>query len=142
MTPCGRPLMPLAWRGSFRFILVVALGGGVEMKRFSAPAPLAPFLAPAPATFAAHGGPSPGAPGLTPPDRLFPTLGNGGYDVQHYELELTYGSRFTDPVNGTVTILARATQALSRFNLDFSGQSVGGVKVNGDRAAFKRADDE
>src|ERR1700742_1952870 len=142
MTPCGRPLMPLAWRGSFRFILVVALGRVLEMKRVALLVTLVALLATAPATFAAHGGPSPGAPGLTPPDRLFPTLGNGGYDVQHYDLDLTYGSRFTDPVNGTVTILARATQALSRFNLDFSGQSVGGVKVNGDRAAFKRADDE
>src|ERR1700742_4559537 len=85
----------------------------------------------APASAHAFDRPSPGSAGLG--DRLFPTLGNGGYDVQHYDLDLTYGSRFTDPVNGTVTILARATQALSRFNLDFSGQSVGGVKVNGDR---------
>ena len=28
--------------------------------------------------------PSPGAPGLG--DRLFPTLGNGGYDARHYHL--------------------------------------------------------
>src|SRR3954464_6406840 len=84
----------------------------------------------------AAGGPSPGAPGVG--DRLFPTLGNGGYDVQHYDLDLTYPSRFTDPVNGTVTILARATQSLSRFDLDFGGKAVGGVKVNGDKAAFRR----
>ena len=32
--------------------------------------------------------PSPGAPGLG--DRLFPTLGNGGYDARHYHPDLTY----------------------------------------------------
>jgi hypothetical protein len=30
--------------------------------------------------------PSPGAAGLN--DRLFPQLGNGGYDVQHYDLDV------------------------------------------------------
>src|SRR4051794_34622358 len=81
-------------------------------------------------------GPSPGAPGVG--DRLFPTLGNGGYDVQHYDLDLHYPGSFTAPVDGTVTILARATQSLSRFDLDFGGESVGGVEVDGDKASFSR----
>jgi hypothetical protein len=84
----------------------------------------------------AAGGPSPGAPGLG--DRLLPLEGNRGYDVQHYDVDLTYGDKFTDPVDGTVTILARATQALSRLDLDFSGRSVGSVSVNGQGASFKR----
>src|SRR4051794_41290755 len=71
-------------------------------------------------------------------DRLFPLEGNGGYDVQHYDVDLTYGNRFTDPVDGTVNILARATQSLSRLDLDFSGRSVGTVAVNGAPAAFRR----
>src|SRR4051812_5922114 len=81
-------------------------------------------------------GATPGAPGLN--DRLFPLEGNGGYDVQHYDVDLTYGNRFTDPVDGTVNILARATQSLSRFDLDFSGRSVGSVAVNGQPASFRR----
>src|SRR4051794_41321461 len=85
---------------------------------------------------AANGGASPGSAGLG--DRLFPMLGNGGYDVQHYDVDLTYGTRFTDPVDGTVNILARATQSLSRFDLDFSGASVGAVAVNGAPALFRR----
>lgn len=89
------------------------------------------FAAPAVAA-----GPSPGAPGIGDP--LFPTLGNGGYDVQHYDVDVRYGKAFTDPVEGTVTILARATQALSRFNLDFAGRSVGGVVVNGAPAQWRR----
>jgi aminopeptidase N len=85
--------------------------------------------------------PSPGAPGLG--DRLFPTLGNGGYDVQHYDLDLRYAtSAPSQPVDGTVTILARATQDLSRFDLDFAGKSVGGVSVNGQTAAFRREGEE
>ena len=54
--------------------------------------------------------PSPGAPGLR--DRLFPLLGNGGYDVQHYDLDLRYATGApSQSIDGTVTILARATQA-------------------------------
>src|SRR4051794_6150832 len=89
----------------------------------------------------ANGGPSPGAAGLG--DRIFPLLGNGGYDVQHYDVDLTYAtSAPTQSMDGTVTILARATQALSRFDLDFGGKSVGSVSVNGEPAAFKRSGEE
>src|SRR3954454_839136 len=79
--------------------------------------------------------PSPGAAGLG--DRLFPQLGNGGYDVQHYDLDLRYAtSAPTQSIDGTVTILAKATQDLSRFDLDWAGQSIGGVSVNGLPAKF------
>src|SRR3954465_13973101 len=78
-------------------------------------------------------GPSPGAPGLG--DRLFPLLGNGGYDVQHYDVDLRFAPASPrQSMDGTVTILARATQSLSRFDLDFAGKSVGGVSVNGQDA--------
>src|SRR3954471_12949494 len=86
-------------------------------------------------------GPSPGAPGVG--DRLFPTLGNGGYDVQHYDVDLRYATASPkQSMDGTVTILARATQALSRFDLDFGGASVGGVSVDGADAKFRRDGDE
>jgi aminopeptidase N len=85
--------------------------------------------------------PSPGAAGLG--DRLRPLLGNGGYDVLNYDLHLRYATN--DPsgaIDGDETILARATQYLSRFNLDFGGGGVGGVSVNGKPAAFRRAGQE
>jgi aminopeptidase N len=85
--------------------------------------------------------PSPGAAGLG--DRLNPGIGNGGYDVLHYDLYLRYATN--DPaqaLDGDETIVATATQSLSRFNLDFGGTSVGGVSVNGKRAAFKRNGEE
>ncbi|MEV7625128.1 M1 family metallopeptidase [Actinoplanes sp. NPDC089786] len=91
--------------------------------------------------YAGGAGPTPGSAGLG--DRLYPLLGNGGYDVQNYDLHVTYPEK--DPkqtVTGDVTITALATQNLSRFNLDFGGDSVGVVRVNGDRAEFTRQGDE
>jgi aminopeptidase N len=74
--------------------------------------------------------PSPGAAGVG--DRLFPELGNGGYDVRNYALDLTYPTREPQQtVLGRVTIRARTTQSLSSFNLDFDGDSVSAVRVNG-----------
>jgi aminopeptidase N len=85
--------------------------------------------------------PSPGAPGIGDP--LFPTLGNGGYLVEHYDLRLRYET--ADPLqqlDGTVRIIARATQSLSQLDLDFSGDSVGEVRVNGLPARFSRDGEE
>src|ERR1700742_4157169 len=107
------------------------------MKRFVLLAAALLALSAAPA-FAA---PSPGAPGIG--DRLNPAIGNGGYDAQHYDLDLRYAtSAPSQSLDGTVTILARATQSLSRFNLDFGGDSVGAVSVDGRAAAFRRDGEE
>ena len=86
---------------------------------------------------ARHEPPSPGAPGIG--DTLYPTLGNGGYLVKHYSLDLRYETADpAQPLDGTVRILARATQSLSQFDLDFAGDSVGDVRVDGRRAQFTR----
>ena len=89
----------------------------------------------------ARGTPSPGAAGVG--DVLYPTLGNGGYDVAHYHLALRYATAEpTQQLAGTVTILARATQALSRFDLDFHGDGFGAVTVDGRRADAQWDGDE
>jgi aminopeptidase N len=91
--------------------------------------------------YAGGGRPTPGAPGLG--DRLYPLLGNGGYDVQDYDLSLKYPAKSpTQMVTGDVTITAVATQSLSRFDLDFGGNAVGGVSVDGRSAGFSRSGDE
>jgi hypothetical protein len=77
----------------------------------------------------------PGAPGLGDP--YFPLDGNGGYDVDEYELDLSYDP-LTDVLGGTATITAEATQDLSAFNLDLDGLTVRGVKVDGHSAEFTR----
>ncbi|MEU8591661.1 M1 family metallopeptidase [Streptomyces sp. NPDC048664] len=74
----------------------------------------------------------PGAPGIG--DSYYPDYGNGGYDVSHYDLRLTYQPR-TDELQGTATVLAAATQNLSRFDLDFL-LDVSEVRVNGAPASF------
>ncbi|KQO11320.1 hypothetical protein ASF06_01245 [Agreia sp. Leaf244] len=65
----------------------------------------------------------PGAAGIG--DSYFPLDGNGGYDVQHYDLDLAYAPD-TDVLSGTTTVTAIATQNLSAFNLDFDTRDVNG----------------
>ncbi|WP_307821607.1 M1 family metallopeptidase [Streptomyces coffeae] len=82
----------------------------------------------------AHGA-KPGAAGVG--DRLFPKMGNGGYDVTDYRLKLDY-TRRSKHLKGTATITARATSALSSFHLDFAGLHVRKATVNGRTAETKR----
>jgi aminopeptidase N len=69
-------------------------------------------------------------------DPLVPGYGNGGYDAQHYAIDLTYHPR-TGVLEGTTTITARLTEDLSRFNLDFVLPTKT-VTVNGQAATFRR----
>jgi aminopeptidase N len=77
----------------------------------------------------------PGAPGIG--DELFPELGNGGYDVQHYTIDLDVDVE-NNTIQGMTTITMIATQDLSAFNLEFVGLSISEVLVNGQRANFSR----
>ncbi len=79
--------------------------------------------------------PQPGSPGIG--DSYYPDYGNGGYDVEHYDIRLRYDPA-TDQLSGTTTILARATQDLSRFDLDFL-LDVSSVRVNGWVAGHARS---
>ena len=82
---------------------------------------------------------SPGAPGAGDP--YYPDAGNGGYDVSHYDLQLTY-DRGPNTLVGEAEIDARATQDLSRFNLDLRRfMAVSKVEVDGSRAPFTRRGD-
>lgn len=92
---------------------------------------------------------TPGAAGVRDP--YFPRLGNGGYDVSHYDLDLRVDGASGDPsaghpraghLSGTAVITARATQDLSAFNLDLSGMEVRSVTVEGRPAAVNRAGSE
>jgi Ca2+-binding RTX toxin-like protein len=80
--------------------------------------------------------PTPGAPGVG--DSLYPGFGNGGYDAQHYTLELNVLDAITSQMEATTTIEAIATQNLSSFNLDFIGFEIQGITVNGEAATFSR----
>jgi aminopeptidase N len=85
------------------------------------------------ATPALAGTDGPGTPGLG--DEYFPGYGNGGYDVSHYNVQLRYQPA-DDHLQGTTTIVAKPTQNLTAFNLDFA-LNVKSVRVNGRPAGFR-----
>ncbi|GAA2526172.1 M1 family metallopeptidase [Winogradskya humida] len=63
-------------------------------------------------------------------DSYLPEHGNGGYRVEHYDLDLEY--RITsNRLGGKATITAVAGQALSRFSLDLGRFRVQDVRVDG-----------
>ncbi|GAA1999956.1 M1 family metallopeptidase [Nakamurella flavida] len=83
-----------------------------------------------------------GDPGIGDP--YYPEAGNGGYQVDHYDVDLTYdpdSNRLdaTTTVTGTVT----SPERLGRFNLDLQPEmEVDSVTVSGVDAAFDRQDAE
>lgn len=80
--------------------------------------------------------PRPGGSGLG--DSLYPQLGNGGYDVEHYALDL----EFADGVlAGSARLALRPTEPLSSFYLDFSGLDVSAVSVDDQPADFETAEE-
>lgn len=74
-------------------------------------------------------------------DAYFPHAGNGGYDVQHYDLDLDYTPPAAAPaplegrLDATATIDLIATQDLDRFNLDLRGMDVVSLSIDGRAAA-------
>ena len=79
--------------------------------------------------------PRPGAPGIG--DSLSPNLGNGGYDAQHYVLDLDVDLE-ANIIDGTVTIEAVAAHDLSAFNLDFIGFDIESIVIDDIPVTFSR----
>lgn len=75
-------------------------------------------------------------------DRLFPYLGNPGYDVASYDLDLVYPGSNDKPLRAVTTIDAWTTAPLERVNLDFAQGKVESVQVDGEPAAFARAGED
>ena len=86
-------------------------------------------------------GPDASAGTLGVGDPYYPRFGNGGYDVQHYDLAIRYGPR-TNHLRGVATITALTTQSLSCFSLDLVGLTVHAITVNGDPATWSRTHHE
>ena len=84
---------------------------------------------------------SPGSSGLGDP--MFPNAGNGGYDVQNYNLTLDY-TPGANQLGATAVVTATATQSLSSLDLDFRWPQSGisRVLVNGKPAAFARSGEQ
>jgi len=80
-------------------------------------------------------GPGPLASGLGDP--YFPGLGNSGYDVDHYLIDLTVDPE-ANHISGTTTVEATATATGDSFTLDFIGLSIESVTVDGEPASYLR----
>ncbi len=82
-------------------------------------------------------------PDVSPPpgagigDSFYPWLGNSGYDVIHYELELDVDPD-TNTLDGITTVHGVSTGELEKIYLDLSGLDVSSVTVDGVAAEFSR----
>lgn len=74
-------------------------------------------------------------------DEYFPTLGNPGYDVEHYILDLVFQPDETR-LDGLATIQATATATLDAINIDFATLSANAVFVDGVPATFVAAEED
>ncbi len=70
-------------------------------------------------------------------DDYYPTLGNSGYDVLHYTLDLDVADDL-ETLSGVVTIEAAASTTLAVFHLDFLGFDITSLTVNGAEAQIQR----
>ncbi|UMP01525.1 hypothetical protein [Amycolatopsis sp. EV170708-02-1] len=82
--------------------------------------------------------PSPGAPGIGDP--FWPTAGNGGYRVERQRLSFDFAPDLSS-YTATSRLSLRATQSLSRFDLDLLGPQVRSVAVEGKPAAWRTTPD-
>lgn len=128
-------------------LLLVAIGvaavacsntAGVAVER----ADTAPAATTTPVTPTTTDGTTPPAPPTTAEpiddgvgDELFPTLGNPGIDVLHYDVTLRYDPATAD-LAGVVTLSIEADRNLATFSLDSAGPSVSSVTVDGEQAGF------
>ena len=74
-------------------------------------------------------------------DDYYPDLGNPGYDVEHYTLDLDFDP-VEDHLSATATITAIATARLDTFNLDFDRLTIDALRVDGDPAEFVASAEE
>lgn len=71
-------------------------------------------------------------------DSYLPTHGNGGYRVEHYDLDIDYEPA-TNRLAGRAVLTAVARAPLSRFSLDLSAFRVPRVLVDGRPAKFRQS---
>jgi aminopeptidase N len=75
-------------------------------------------------------------------DAYLPTLGNIGYDVQQYSIDMLFSDKI-DAITATVTISTLVTlDNLGRFSLDFAGYQVDGVQAGDQYVAYYRSPDK
>ncbi len=143
MTVCGA-----GCACAFLIYIVFRALTGITSSTTSTPLP-PPLSPPSVPTVEVHESPTGAAPSadgaITGTDGIgdpyFPKMGNGGYDVLHYDLTIDVDMK-VETIRATAKIQAMTSQALSQFNLDFLGFEIASVKVDGRDAGFSRAEGE
>jgi aminopeptidase N len=74
-------------------------------------------------------------------DPFYPLMGNGGYDVQHYLIDLTVDNTESN-IDGSTAIEAIATQVLGAFNLDLFGLNISIIVINEQPVTWMRSGSE
>jgi aminopeptidase N len=120
-----------------------ARGSRVPPRAFRTRAPARTAAAAACAVLALAGAGLPSPKPLGVGDRLFPHLGNPGFDVRSYDISFRYGgnSRALDArtaIDADVT----ARGGLPRFNLDFAAGEVRSITVGGRPARYEKAGED
>jgi aminopeptidase N len=130
-------------------VLAAASCSGTEpvghFDSIAADSTVAPTTTPAPTTTSADvavvAEPAPIEDILGVGDSLYPELGNAGYDVEHYQVDLTFDPE-PNTIHALVEISAAATLPLESFSLDFAGFEVTEVTVDGERVEYERQGSE
>ena len=74
-------------------------------------------------------------------DPFFPSFGNTGIDVQHYDLQIAIGDA-PNVLTGRAVLSIKATAKLAEFTLDLHHLDVSIVEVDGHPAAFEAVGDK
>jgi aminopeptidase N len=74
-------------------------------------------------------------------DPFFPTFGNNGINIIHYDLDLVV-TPGPGTLDGSAVLLIREEKRLERLSLDLAGLEVSRVAVNGAPAGFEQANDK
>ena len=73
-------------------------------------------------------------------DPYYPEVGNGGYDVAAYDLDLRVDIDGDDRLSGTAAVELTVVEPLARLSFDLIGLEVASVTVNGQPAAFDQTE--
>lgn len=73
-------------------------------------------------------------------DRLYPMLGNGGYDVQRYSFDLSFDDGGAVEAVAAIELLTKAD--IAGLSLDLADLTVSRVEVDGGEAEFQHVDRE
>jgi aminopeptidase N len=121
--------------GASRLLVTVVTAVGCVASGVAAGVAAQPARQQAPQLAVAQGAAdSSGSAGIGDP--YFPRAGNGGYEVQHYDVRVRFDPA-SERVTGTTTVRATSRRRLTSFHLDLALNATS-VRVNGERSTFRQ----